>query len=192
MRQRLMLKQSRLSTAEEVAQEIEDYWDATEEFSWRRRRVYESFKSRHISQKLLVRTSHWNLAKLVKNYHGIIERPHLVAQKQIAERAIRRRKEAISAVLLQSGLDDKWWSDSMECYTYLRNVQDLLADGKTPYERRIGESFERPIIPIGALVEYLPNSERDKARIHQFGKKVLPGIFPGYALMRGEFGKEIF
>ena len=33
MRQLLMLNQSRLSTAEEVAQEIEDYWDATEEFS---------------------------------------------------------------------------------------------------------------------------------------------------------------
>ena len=31
--QHLMLNQSRLSTAEEVAQEIEDYWDATEEFS---------------------------------------------------------------------------------------------------------------------------------------------------------------
>ena len=33
MRQHLMLNQSRLSTAEEVAQEIEDYCDATEEFS---------------------------------------------------------------------------------------------------------------------------------------------------------------
>ena len=33
MRQHLMLSQSRLSTAEEVAQEIEDYWEATEEFS---------------------------------------------------------------------------------------------------------------------------------------------------------------
>ena len=33
MRQHLMLNQSRLSTAEEVSQEIEDYWDATEEFS---------------------------------------------------------------------------------------------------------------------------------------------------------------
>ena len=43
----------------------------------------------------------------------------------------------------------------------------------TPYERRFGESFKGPIIPFGALVEYLPNSERDKARIHQFGKKVL-------------------
>ena len=33
MRLHLMLNQSRLSTAEEVAQEIEDYWDATQEFS---------------------------------------------------------------------------------------------------------------------------------------------------------------
>ena len=30
----------------------------------------------------------------------------------------------------------------MECYTYLRNVQDLLADGKTPYEKRFTEPFE--------------------------------------------------
>ena len=71
----------------------------------------------------------------------------------------------------------------MECYCYLRVVQDLLADVKTPYERRSGESFKGPIIPFGALVEYLPTSERDKARIHQFGKKVLPRIFPGYALI---------
>ena len=33
MRQHLMLNQSHLSTAEEVAQETEDYSDATEEFS---------------------------------------------------------------------------------------------------------------------------------------------------------------
>ena len=59
-------------------------------------------------------------------------------------------------------------------------MSNLLADGTTPYERRSGESFKGPIIPFGALVEYLPNSERDKARIHQFGKKVSPGIFLGY------------
>ena len=33
MRQHLMLNQARLTTAEEVAKEIEDYWDATEECS---------------------------------------------------------------------------------------------------------------------------------------------------------------
>ena len=33
MRQHLMLNQARLNTIEEVAQDIEDYWDAAEEFS---------------------------------------------------------------------------------------------------------------------------------------------------------------
>ena len=56
----------------------------------------------------------------------------------IAERAVRRVKEGTSAVLFQSGLDNEWWPDSMECYCYLRNIQDLLSDGKTPYERRSG------------------------------------------------------
>ena len=38
-------------------------------------------------------------------------------------------------------------------------------------------------------MEYLPNSDRDKAIIHQFGKKVLTGIFLGYALILGEIWK---
>ena len=45
------------------------------------------------------------------------------------------------------GLNESWLADSMECHTYLRNVQDLLSDGKTPYERRFGQSFKGPIIP---------------------------------------------
>ena len=32
---------------------------------------------------------------------------------------------------------------SMEFYNYLRNMQDLWSDGKTLYERRFGEQFER-------------------------------------------------
>ena len=67
--------------------------------------------------------------------------PHRSETNGIAERAVRRVKEGMSAALLQSGLDEKWWADSMECYTYLRNVQDLLSDGKTPYERRFGAPF---------------------------------------------------
>ena len=89
----------------------------------------------------------------------------------IAERAVRRVKEGTSAVLLQSGLIESWWSDSTECYTFLRNIQDLLSDGKTPYERRFGEPLKGPIIPSGSLVEYYPISAKDQSRIHQFGKK---------------------
>ena len=77
----------------------------------------------------------------------------------------------------------------MECYTYLRNVQDLLSDGKTPYERRFGKPLKGPIFPFGSLVEYYPISAKDQSRIHQFGKKVLLGLFLGYALYAGGIWK---
>ena len=92
-------------------------------------------------------------------------------------------KEGTSAVLLQSGLDERLCADSMECYCYLRNVQDLVADGKTPCERRFAQPFKGPIIPFGAMVEYHPISVRDQSRVHQFGKKVLLGIILGYELI---------
>ena len=42
-----------------------------------------------------------------------------------AEWAVRRAKEETSAVLLQSGSDDKWWSDSLKCCCNLRDDQKL-------------------------------------------------------------------
>ena len=52
--------------------------------------------------------------------------PHRSETNGFAEKAVRRVKEGTSAVLLQSSLDENWWADSMECYCYPRNIQDLL------------------------------------------------------------------
>ena len=98
-------------------------------------------------------------------------------------------KEGTSAVLLQSGLGNERWLDSMECYYYL----DLLSDGKTPYEGWFGMLYYGPLIPYGAMVEYHSISAKDQSGLHQFGAKVLPGTF--FSVMhfaRGESGKEIF
>ena len=105
-----------------------------------------------------------------------------------AESAVRRVQEGTSAVLLQSGLGNEW-ADSMECYCYLRNVQDVLADGKTPFERRFGEPFKGSVILFGAMVEYHPISAKDLSRLHQFGPQVLSGVFLGYALHAGRIWK---
>ena len=113
--------------------------------------------------------------------------PHRSETNGIAERAVRRVKEGTSAVLLQTGLDENWWADSMECYTYLRNVTDLFSDGKT--ERRFGQPFKGPIIPFGSLVEYHPITAKDQSRIHQFGKKVLLWIVPRIRIVRGGIWK---
>ena len=70
------------------------------------------------------------------------------------------------------------------CYTNLRNIQDLLSDGKTPYERRFGEPFNGPIIPFGSLVEYYPISANDQNP--SIWKESLTWIVPWIRFVRGE------
>ena len=112
--------------------------------------------------------------------------PHGSETNGIAERAVRRVKEGTSAVLLQSGLDEKLSSDCTEWYCYLRNIQDLLSDGKTPCERRFGIPFNGPVNPFGSMVEHHTISSKDLSRLHRFGTKALPGIFFDYVSYAGE------
>ena len=86
-------------------------------------------------------------------------------------------------------MDEQWWADFLKCCCFLRNVQDLLADEKTPYERRFGEPLKGPIVPFGAVVEYHPISTRDQSRFDQFGKKGLAVIFLGHELTAGGIWK---
>ena len=51
--------------------------------------------------------------------------PHRTQTNGIAERAVRRVKEGTSAVLLQSGLNESWWADSVECYTSAEHSRSL-------------------------------------------------------------------
>ena len=111
--------------------------------------------------------------------------PHRSETNGIAERAVRRVKVGISAVLLQSGLNESWWADSMECYTYLRNVTHLLSDGKTPYERRFGQPFKGPIIPFGLLVEYHPITAKDQSIYPSIWKENLTWIVLWIRIVRG-------
>ena len=65
--------------------------------------------------------------------------------------------------------------------------------GRHSNERRFGQPFKGPIIPFGSLVEYHLFTAKDQSRIHQFGKKVLPGLFLGNALYAGgEFGRVTY
>ena len=114
----------------------------------RRRRAYGSFSNRQKSQKSVTLTILWNLENPVKIYHGIIGLQHLIGLRRMAllsEQYEEQKKEHQVHCYCQNWMR---WSDSLECYCYLQNVQDLLADGKTPYERRFGEPFKGPIIPF--------------------------------------------
>ena len=78
----------------------------------------------------------------------------------------------------------------MEFYCFLRNIQDLLSDAKTLYERRFGVPLKGTVVPFGAMVEYHPFSALDLSRLHQFCPEVLPSIFFGMRCTREESGKE--
>ena len=49
--------------------------------------------------------------------------------------------------------------------------------------------FNGLVIPFGTMVEYHPISVKDQSRLHQFGPKVLPGIFLGSAFFAGGIWK---
>ena len=82
--------------------------------------------------------------------------PHGSETNGIAERALRRIKEWTSAVLLQSGLDEKWWADSMECYTAIcETFKTSCLMGKHLTNDVLENHLkDRSIIPFGSLVEY--------------------------------------
>ena len=68
----------------------------------------------------------------------------------IAERAVRRVKEGTSAVLLQSGLDEKWWAASMEYYDRIKessghyiNISWTLTNDVTGFNRFHSDATER-------------------------------------------------
>ena len=155
---------------------------------------FEKFLEPNRKPKVIYTDSSLEFGKVCEDlsWNHCTSTPHRSETNGIAESAVRRVKEGTSAVLLQSGLNESWWADSLECETYLRNVTDLQSDGKTSCERRFGKPFKGPIIPIGSLVEYHPISVRDQSRLQQCGKKVLPGLFLGYALYAGEFGKVTY
>ena len=77
------------------------------------------------------------------------------------------------------------WNVTPICET--SQIYDLM--GRCPMKDVLGNRSRGPIIPFGSLVEYHPITAKDQSRIHQFRKKVLPGLFLGCALYAGRFWK---
>ena len=69
------------------------------------------------AKKLFLQTSFENLANIVKHFHGIIGQPSLIDSGQEVATSCRRAKERTSAVFTEIWIDEKWWSDSMKCFS---------------------------------------------------------------------------
>ena len=116
--------------------------------------------------------------------------PHRSQTNAIAERAVRRVKEGTSVVLLQSGLGLKIGGQipsnairicetfKISCLLGRLHTQDVLENFSKD------QSFH--LVHWLSITLFLRNTG---SRIQQFGKKVLPGLFLGYALYAGRIWK---
>ena len=82
----------------------------------------------------------------------------------------------------------------MECYTYLRNVTDLLSDGKErPMKDVLGNHLKDPIIPFGSLVEYHPITAKEiSPESITLERKFYLDCSSDTLSTRGEFGRVTY
>ena len=68
--------------------------------------------------------------------------PYWSETNGIAERAVRRVKEGTSAVLLQSGLNESWWADSMNVTPICETSQIYCLMGRRPMKDVLGNHLK--------------------------------------------------
>ena len=61
----------------------------------------------------------------------------------------------------------------------------MLVGEQTAHQKRYGQDFKGPCLPFGCHIEYQAITDDDKARLHKYGGKLLPGIFMYYESMFG-------
>ena len=66
----------------------------------------------------------------------------------------------------------------------MKVVGQILWMGRRPMKVVLG-NHSKDLLFLGSLNEYHPITAKDQSRIHQSGKKVLPGLFLGYAIYAG-------
>ena len=150
-------------------------------FLRRRKGVYESFLEPSEKPKVIYTETS------LESSHT----PHRSETNGIAERAVRRMKEGTSAVLLQCDSMKKGWLVLWNVFCYLQNVQDLLAEGKTPYERRFGEPFKGPIIPFGVMVEFHRFLQKTSQDSTNLVRKCYQECSSDARWLREEFGGDV-
>ena len=70
------------------------------------------------------------------------------------------------------------WNAPAVCVMF---IHDSLANARTAHEKRYEVTSDGLVTLCGAEVTHKPMTPKDEARMHQFGIKMLRGIFMGYA-----------
>ena len=91
------------------------------------------------------------LISAMKVLRHVLSRDYISKSNAQAERAVRSVLEGTRVNLLQAGLNHWHWPHAARHWCFMQNV--LSTRGKTsPWELRLGEKFDGPLIPVGCLV----------------------------------------
>ena len=157
----------------------------------KRKRAHKSSWSRRGNQKSFTLTIPQNLANLVKTFPGFIVRQHRTARKQMGllkEQCAELRKGHLryccnQVWTMNGGRIPRKVAAICETFKISCLVRRHFMRGGSEYHSK-ARSFR-----FGVVAEYHTISVKDLWRLHQFGKKVLPGMFFGYVLYAGRIWK---
>ena len=116
--------------------------------------------------------------------------PHRSETNGIVERAVRRVKDGTSAVLLQSGLNESWWADSMECYTKTSQIYYLM--GRRPMKDVLGNHLTVRLFHLVRWLRFTLFLRRTSQGSINLERKFYLDCSSDTLSTRGEFGRVTY
>ena len=110
---------------------------------------------------------------------------HRFETSDIVERAVRRIMEGTSAVLLQSGLDEKWWAVYGMLLLSAKMFKTSWQTGKHQMKGDSENHLKAELFRLEQRLNIIRFLQKAKSRLHQYCKKVLLGLFLGHVLFAG-------
>ena len=108
--------------------------------------------------------------------------PHRSETNGTAERAVRRVKEGTSAVLLQSGLNESWWADSMDVTPICETLQICYLMGRRPMKDVLGNHLKDLLFHLVHWLRITLSLRRTSQESINLERKSYLQLFVGYAL----------
>eukprot|EP00971_Amphidinium_carterae_P039071 768017-Amphidinium_carterae.1 len=85
---------------------------------------------------------------------------------------VRHIQEGTRCLLLQAGLDARWWPYASRCFCHMNNIQKK--DGMSPWLRRFASvDFKGKLIPFGALLDFIQQPAKESKQI-KYAPKTVP------------------
>ena len=118
--------------------------------------------------------------------------PHRSETNGIAERAVRRVKEGTSAVLLQSGLNESWWADSMEFTRICETSQNYYLMGRRPMKDVLGNHLKDRLFHLVHWLSITLQLRRTSQESINLERKSYLDCSSDTHCTRGEFGRVTY